>query len=149
VNGAIPHTAGGIVVHAGAQSRTASLELEGRWLPGTRMSFQAGTISASLASGALVGCARFGAWGLCGLGQAGPLKARGEGYSRSEETSTWVVSLGARAQWEWVFAHPIGLRFQLDGAANLIRPRFLVDSQEAWKAPPLSFSLGAGLFCLF
>jgi hypothetical protein len=147
--GVLPGFAGGVLIHAGAASSTASLEVEGRWLPGTRVAFGTGTISTSLVSAALVGCARFGPWGACGVAQAGPLSATGEGYSRSQEASPWMVSAGARAQWEWMFADPVGLRLHLDGAVNLVRPRFLVDSQEAWAVPPFSLWVGGGLFGRF
>src|SRR5262249_54784275 len=129
----------------GAASSTASVELEGRWLPGTSITFGTGTISTSMISAALVGCARFGPWAACGLSQAGPLSATGQGFTSSEEVSPWVVSVGARGQWGWVFAIPGALRFRVDGTANLIRPRLLVGSEEAWKAPPFSVSVGGGL----
>jgi hypothetical protein len=147
--GTLPGVAGGVLLHAGAASSTASIEVEGRWLPGTSTQFGSGSVSTSMVSGALVGCARFGSWAACGLAQAGPLSARGQGYSRTEEGSAWMVSVGARGQWEWVFADPIGLRLHLDAAANLIRPRLLVDSQAAWTAPPVSVSVGGGLFGRF
>jgi hypothetical protein len=147
--GVLPGFAGGVLIHAGAASSTASVEVEGRWLPGTRVAFGTGTISTSLLSAALVGCARFGPWGACGVAQAGPLTATGQGYSRSQEASPWMVSAGARAQWEWLFADPVGLRLHLDGAVNLVRPRFLVDSQEAWGVPPFSVWVGGGLFGRF
>jgi len=147
--GTLPGLAGGVLVHAGAASSTASIELEGRWLPGTRTAFGTGTVSTSMVSGALVGCARFGVWAACGLAQAGPISASGAGYSRSEEVSAWMLSVGARGQWEWVFADPIGVRLHLDVNANLIRPRLLVDSQAAWTAPPVSMSVGGGLFGRF
>ncbi|HEY1905347.1 MAG TPA: hypothetical protein VGG91_04865 [Myxococcaceae bacterium] len=147
--GVLPGFAGGVLIHAGAASSTASIEVEGRWLPGTRVAYGTGTISTSLISAALVGCARFGPWGACGVAQAGPLSATGEGYSRSQEASPWMVSAGARAQWEWLFADPVGLRLHLDGAVNLVRPRFLVDSQEAWGVPPFSVWVGGGLFGRF
>jgi len=149
VAGALPGLAGGVLVHAGAASSTASVEAELRWLPGTSVAFGPGSISTSQVSGALVGCARFGSWAACGLTQAGPLNARGQGYSETKEVSSWVVSVGARAQWEWVFADPIGLRLHLDAAANLLRPRLLIDSQEAWTTPPFSVSVGGGLFGRF
>jgi hypothetical protein len=60
-----------------------------------------------------------------------------------------MVSAGARGQWEWLFADPVGLRLHLDGAVNLVRPRFLVDSQEAWAVPPVSVWIGGGLFGRF
>jgi len=147
--GVLPGFAGGVLVHAGAASSTASVELEGRWLPGTRKAFGTGSVSTSLVSGSLVGCARFGSWGACGLALAGPLSGKGQGYSRSQEVSAWMVSAGARAQWEWLFADPVGLRLHLDGAVNLVRPRFLVDSQEAWAVPPVSIWIGGGLFGRF
>ncbi len=147
--GVLPGIAGGVLVHAGAASSTASVELEGRWLPGTSLAFGTGSISTSLVSGALVGCARFGSWAACGLTQAGPVSGKGEGYSRSQEVSAWMVSVGARGQWEWLFADPVGLRLHLDGAVNVVRPRFLVDSQEAWAVPPISVWVGGGLFGSF
>ncbi|HVN32343.1 MAG TPA: hypothetical protein VMT45_10170 [Thermoanaerobaculaceae bacterium] len=147
--GVLPGFAGGVLVHAGAASSTASVELEGRWLPGTTLAYGTGTISTSLVSGALVGCARFGSWAACGLTQAGPLSAKGQGYSRSQEASAWMVSVGARGQWEWLFADPLGLRLHIDGAVNVVRPRFLVDSQEAWAVPPVSVWVGGGLFGRF
>jgi len=147
--GVLPGFAGGVLVHAGAASSTASVEVEGRWLPGTSQPFGVGSVSTSLVSGALVGCARFGPWGACGLALAGPLKGKGEGYSRSQEVSAWMVSAGARAQWEWLFADPVGLRLHLDGAVNIVRPRFLVDSQEAWALPPFSVWVGGGVFGRF
>jgi hypothetical protein len=147
--GVLPGFAGGMLIHAGAASSTASVEVEGRWLPGTRVAYGTGTISTSLLSAALVGCARFGPWGACAVAQAGPLSATGQGYSRSQEASPWMVSAGARVQWEWLFADPVGLRLHLDGTANLVRPRFLVDSQEAWAVPPFSVWVGGGLFGRF
>jgi hypothetical protein len=143
--GVLPGFAGGVLVHAGAASETASIELEGRWLPGTRQTFGAGSVSTSLLSGGLVGCARFGSWAACGLALAGPLRGKGEGFSRTQEASAWMVSGGARAQWEWMFADPVGLRLHLDGVVNIVRPRFLVDSQEAWVLPPVSLWVGGGL----
>ena len=147
--GVLPGFAGGVLVHAGVASSTAEVELEARWLPGTRKTFGTGSVSTSLVSGAVVGCARFGSWGACGLALAGPVSATGEGYSRSQEASPWMVSAGARAQWEWLFADPVGLRLHLDAAVNLVRPRFLVDSQEAWAVPPFSVWVGGGLFGRF
>ena len=125
------------------------MEVEARWLPGTSLAYGTGSISTSLVTGALVGCAHFGPWAACGLTQAGPLQAKGEGYNRSEDTSAWLVSVGARGQWEWLFAGPVGVRLHLDGMVNLVRPRFLVDSQVAWTTPPVSVWVGGGLFGRF
>jgi hypothetical protein len=147
--GVLPGFAAGVLVHAGATSSNASVELEGSWLPGTSKAFGTGVVSTSLVSAALVGCARFGSWAACGLALAGPVSGTGEGYSRSQEASAWMVSAGARAQWEWLFADPVGLRLHLDGAVNVVRPRFLVDSQEAWAVPPVSLWVGGGLFGRF
>ncbi len=147
--GVLPGIAGGVLVHAGAASSTASIELEGRWLPGTARAFGSGSISTSLVAGSLVGCARFGSWSACGLALAGPVSGKGTGFASSRDASAWMFSAGARGQWEWLFAAPVGLRLHLDGAVNLVRPRFLVDSQEAWAVPPLSLWVGGGLFGRF
>jgi len=147
--GVLPGFAGGVLLHAGAASSTASIELEGRWLPGTARAFGPGSISTSLVAGSLVGCARFGSWSACGLALAGPVSGKGTGFARSQDASAWMVSAGARGQWEWLFADPVGLRLHLDGAVNLVRPRFLVDSQEAWAVPPVSVWVGGGLFGRF
>lgn len=147
--GVLPGIAGGVLVHAGAASSTASVELEGRWLPGTARAFGTGSISASLVAGSVVGCARFGSWSACGFALAGPVSAQGAGFARSQDASAWMFSVGARGQWEWLFADPVGLRLHLDGAVNLVRPRFLVDSQEAWAVPPVSVWVGGGLFGRF
>jgi hypothetical protein len=147
--GTLPGVAAGVLVHAGAASSTASVELEARWLPGTSQAYGAGSISTSLFTGALVGCARFGPWAACGLTQAGPLSAQGAGFSRSEDASAWLVSVGARGQWEYLFAGPLGVRLHLDGMVNVVRPRFLVDSQVAWTTPPVSVWVGGGLFGRF
>ena len=100
-------------------------------------------------SGAFVGCARFGSWSACGLALAGPVSGKGAGFTESQDASAWMVSTGVRAQWEWLFADPVGLRLHLDGAVNVVRPRFLVDSQEAWAVPPFSVWVGGGLFARF
>lgn len=147
--GVLPGIAGGVLFHAGAASSTASVEVEARWLPGTSLSYGGGSISTSLVSGALVGCARFGPWAACGLTLAGPLQAKGQGYTRSEDASAWLVSVGARGQWEWHFAGPVGLRLHIDAMVNLVRPRLLVDSQAAWTTPPVSVWVGGGLFGRF
>jgi len=147
--GALPGVAGGLLVHAGAASSNASVEVEARWLPGTQLSYGPGSISTSLVTGALVGCARFGPWAACGLTQAGPLQAKGQGYGRSEDASAWLVSVGARGQWEWLFAGPVGIRLHLDGMVNVVRPRLLVDAQVAWSTPPVSMWVGGGLFGRF
>ena len=147
--GVLPGFAGGVLVHAGAATSTASVEIEGRWLPGTARAFGTGSVSTSLVAGSVVGCARFGSWSACGLALAGPVSAKGSGFARSQDASAWMFSAGASGRWEWLFADPVGLRLHLDGAVNLVRPRFLVDSQEAWAVPPVSVWVGGGLFGRF
>jgi hypothetical protein len=147
--GVVPSTAPGVALYVGVAWSSASVELEGRWLPTSSLSFQGGTISTSLVSAGLSGCALFGPWGACGVAQAGPFSSSGSGYGQAKEASTWVVSLGARAQWIWVFANPVGLRLHVDGLVNLIRPRLLVNASEAWEAPPVALVVGAGLYARF
>jgi hypothetical protein len=147
--GLVPSGAFGVVAHGGVFWSFASVELEVQWLPNTSLAFAPGSISSRLVTGALVGCAKFGDWSACGLAQAGPYTAQGHGYSPSFSTTTWVVALGARGQWDWVFVHPVGLRLHIDGLVNLVRPQLLVGSASAWTAPPVALAVGAGVFVRF
>jgi hypothetical protein len=147
--GLVPSTAFGASLFVGVAWPFASAELEARWIPSTSIAFQGGTISSTLFSVGASGCALFGPWGACGVVEAGPFSSTGSGYAQSIEASTWVVSLGARAQWTWVFANPVGLRLHVDGLASLIRPRLLVNASQAWEAPPVSLVVGAGLYARF
>jgi hypothetical protein len=147
--GLVPSGAFGLVAHGGVVWSFASVELEARWLPNTSLASAPGSISSRLVTGALVGCAVFGDWSACGLVQAGPFTAQGHGYTPSFTTTTWVVALGARGQWDWVFAHPVGLRLHVDGLVNLVRPQLLVNAVGVWTAPPVALAVGAGVFVLF
>ena len=145
----VPRRAFGVVVHGGVAWSFASAELEVRWLPSTSFNSNGGSISSTLVTGAAVGCALFGDWGACGLVQAGPLSSQGSGYPQSLNATTWVLAIGARGQWDWVFAHPVGLRLHVDGLVNVVRPRLLVNSTVAWEAPPFALAVGAGLYVVF
>jgi hypothetical protein len=150
--GLVPSTAFAAVLHGGVAWSFASAELEARWLPSTSTAFGVGTISSTLSTGALVGCATFqsvGAFGACGLFEVGPLTSQGRGYAESFKTTTWTVALGVRGQWDWVFAHPVGLRVHVDGLVNVVRTRVLVGPDVAWQAPTLALDVGAGLFLVF
>jgi hypothetical protein len=147
--GLVPRHAFGVVLHGGVAWAFASVELEVRWLPSTSLAFESGTISSTLVTGALVGCATLGDFGACGLFQAGPLSSTGNGFVQSQSSTTWATALGARAQWDWVFAHPVGVRVQADGLLNLVRTRLLVGPDAVWRAPSFGFAGGAGLFLVF
>ncbi|HXX30479.1 MAG TPA: hypothetical protein VEJ89_07160 [Myxococcaceae bacterium] len=147
--GLVPSGAFGPVAFGGVDLGIASAELELRWLPTTSLADTGGSIASRLVTAAAVGCALFGDFGACGLIQVGPLTADGRGYTQSLNTTTWVVALGARGQWDWVFAHPVGLRLHVDGLVNLVRPRLLVDGVPAWTAPSVALALGAGLYVVF
>ncbi len=147
--GAVPRHAFGVVAHGGVAWSFASVELEARWLPATSLAFQSGTISTSQVTGTLVGCARFAGFGACGLFQAGPLSSTGNGFAQSQSSTTWMAALGARVQWDWVFAHPVGLRVQVDGLVNLVRTRLLVGPDAVWQAPSFGLAAGAGVFLVF
>ena len=145
----MPSTAFGASLFVGVAWPSASVELEARWIPATSIAYQGGHISSSLFTVGASGCALFGPWGACGVVDGGPFSSSGSGYPQSIETSDWVVSLGARAQWTWVFANPVGLRLHVDGLVNLIRPRLLVNASQAWEAPAVGLAVGAGLYARF
>jgi hypothetical protein len=147
--GLVPRSAFGVLVHGGLVWRFAQVELEARFLPSTSLAFESGTISSSLVTGTLVGCGSLGDFSACGLFQAGALSSTGSGYVQSQSATNWEVALGARLQWSWVFAHPLGVRVQVDGLVNLVRTRLLVGPDVAWHAPSFGFAAGAGVFLVF
>jgi hypothetical protein len=147
--GLVPSTAFGVVAHGGLSFGVASVELEARWLPTTSVAFDSGSISTWLLTAGLVGCATFGDWSACGLVQTGPFTSQGKGLADAQSHTTWVVELGARGQWDWVFVYPVGLRLHVDGLVNLVRPRLLVGTDVAWKAPSVALAAGVGLFVVW
>ena len=147
--GLVPSAAFGVVAHGGVAFGVASVELEARWLPSTSLAFEGGTISSTLVTAGLVGCATFGPWAACGLLETGPYSAQGKGFTESQSHTTWVLGLGARGQWDWVFAHPVGLRVHVDGLVNVLRTRLLVGEDVAWEAPSVALAVGVGLFVDF
>jgi hypothetical protein len=150
--GLVPSTAFGVDVHGGVAWTFASAEFEARWLPSTSRAFGVGSISSTLLTGALVGCATFqsfGSFGACGVLEAGPFTSQGHGYAQSLKATTWTASLGVRGQWDWVFAHPVGLRVHVDGLINLVRTRLLVGPDVAWQAPSVALDVGVGLLLVF
>ncbi|MGO9830375.1 MAG: hypothetical protein ACLPJH_09555 [Myxococcaceae bacterium] len=151
--GLVPQRAFGVLVHGGVAFRVFSLELEVGWLPSTSFAFQHGTISSSLVTAALVGCGTYGGFGLCAVAQTGPLTSQGQGYATVSSSTSWVLAFGVRGQWDWVFAHPVGLRLQATGLVNAVQTRLQVGAEPApltaWTSPTFALSLGAGLFLLF
>ena len=147
--GFVPRPAFGILVHGGLAWRFAQVELEARFLPATSLAFESGTISSTLWTGTLVGCGSLGDFSACGLFEAGALSSSGSGYVQSQTATNWEAALGVRLQWGWVFAHPVGVRVQVDGLVNLVRTRLLVGPDTAWHAPSCGFAAGAGVFLAF
>ncbi len=151
--GFVKRNAFGVFLHGGVAWQFFSVELEAGWLPSTSFPFSSGSISSTLVTGALVGCGTLSGFGLCAVVQTGPLTSTGSGYPTVQSASSWVLQLGVRAQWDWVFAHPVGLRLQAEGLVNAVQTRIQVAAEPApetaWTSPTLAFSLAAGLFVLF
>ena len=112
--------------------------------------FGGGSVSTSLVTGALVGCARFGSWAACGLTLAGPLQRPGRGVRHSTGASAWhglrrrQGTMGVAVR-----RHPAVSGYTSTACVNLVPPRLLVDSQAAWTTPPVSVWVGGGLFGRF
>ncbi len=154
--GLVPQRAFGAFVHGGVALQHFTGEVELGWLPSTSFAFPPGHISTALWTGALVACGTWAGFGACGVVQTGPLTSTGTGYQTNSSTSTWLLAFGVRGQWDWVFAHPVGLRLQAAGLYNAVQTRLLVgtggssgSTLTAWTAPVFALSLGAGLFLVF
>ncbi len=154
--GLVPQRAFGVFVHGGVALPHFLGEVEVGWLPSTSFAYPPGHISTALWTGALVACGTFSGFGVCGVVQTGPLTSQGTGYGTNSSTTTWLFALGVRGQWDWVFAHPVGLRLQATGLYNAVQTRLQVGTGPgggspltAWTAPVFALSLGAGLFVVF
>jgi len=153
--GLVPQRAFGVFVHGGIALPHLLAELELGWLPSTSFAFSPGHISTSLWTGALVACGTFSGFGICGVVQTGPFTSQGSGFPTNSSQTTWLFALGVRGQWDWVFAHPVGLRLQAAGLYNAVQTRIQVGTGgagaplTAWTAPVFALTLGAGLFVVF
>lgn len=146
---AAPQATAGVTVSAGVQRGAWSLSLEGRAdLPATKV-VNEGTVSTSLAFGALVPCVAGEHLGGCALVAAGAQWGTGEDLRRAREVSTPYLAVGARVLWRIRVAGPVSVRLHVDTLAPLARTSLLVGDEKVWSTPPLAFAGGLALESAF
>jgi hypothetical protein len=142
-SGIAPSLAAGLDLGGAFRVGILSLGVEGRIdAPASRSAAAGGSVSSWLLLGAVVPCAYFGAFLLCGVLQGGGMNASSDGVPdrRSTWTNAWLA--GARAG----VLVPVDGRFlfrvRVDALANLAPAALELGGTTLWTAPPVSASLG-------
>jgi hypothetical protein len=143
--GATPGVAFGGALRGGIERGRFSLGLEARAdAPTSATVPPAGSVSAWIGQGTLLGCGRVAVVVGCALVSAGPLVASGVGLSAPRTAIVPYGAAGPRIGVAW----PLGDRFRLEGFAQvafaLARRALQVDGMDAYRQPAAAFSLGFG-----
>ncbi len=124
------------------------IRLEGRGETQPSPASQRGIdLEATLLSGALVPCFRYGWFHACAVGRVGVLQGRSPSVEHPSLGSSIIGSLGLRA----ALSVPLGSIFRLTPRAELVVPlvrtTLLVNASPAWTAPAIGghFGLEVGL----
>lgn len=148
--GTAPNVALSMGASIGVRWAQFSLNLEGRgdW-PASAPISTGGAARASLVAGSLVSCFHRGVFFVCGVGTVGSMHGSGEGVLIRHEGDALFVAAGARGGVEVAMLGPFFFRPQIDALANFTPVGLRVDDSQAWKAPPFSALIGAGVFASF
>jgi hypothetical protein len=98
------------------------------------------------AMAAVVPCAHFGPAFACPIGEFGWSQAWGTGLVQNAADGAPLVAVGGRLGATVALSSSVGVRFFVEGVADLDRPQIVADYQPAWTAPVFAGSAGAGLF---
>jgi hypothetical protein len=104
-----------------------------------------GEVESALVAATLAPCVHFGPAFVCVLAEVGRLQAWGWGVSHGVSDAAVFVAAGGRAGVEWPLSERFFFRLHGDAIADLTPPVFWLDHQEAWTAPPVAGTLGAGV----
>jgi hypothetical protein len=139
----------GFLAGVGLRSEGWSISVEGRAdLPRSRP-VDGGSISAATLAGTLAPCLHRGVFGGCLLATVAALRGSGQGLQNSQEATTTLYAVGARALVELPSGSAVALRLHLDLQSPLVRTTLRVGGEPVWTAPPLSIALGLGAVVRF
>jgi hypothetical protein len=151
VVGAEPGPTAAFAAFAGLRSRAASAYVEVRAdVPSdTASAAGPGRVQAGSYQVALVSCVNYGQASLCAVGAAGVLRGNSTGVTNPASDSGPLVSAGARVMYDWPLSDRFSLRTHLDAMINLDRARLQIGGDDAWTAPIVAGSGGAGIAASF
>lgn len=97
----------------------------------------------------LAPCLHLGHLVLCATGMAEVLRASGQDIDPRFTKATFFATAGVRAGFEWPISSVMSLRVRADGGVNLVRVKLLLGTDDVWRSPPVSGTLGAGVVARF
>jgi hypothetical protein len=97
----------------------------------------------------LVSCLRYSKASLCAVGAVGVLYGESMGITNPASDSGGIVLAGARLGYDWPLSERFYLRAHIDAMADLNRPRLQIGGGDAWTAPLVAASGGAGIAANF
>ena len=89
-------------------------------------------------------CGHTGPFFVCGMLQAGELRARGDGRAEVDIRDPWLVAIAGRGGVDWLVSRRFALRAFLEMPVVLGRPTIVIDSTEKWRGASLAMVLGVG-----
>ena len=143
--GAAPELSFGVSVGAELRRGGWSWGVEGAGSFGASEKVMAGSVGASSLNGALLPCARPGSFGGCAVIAAGALYGSADNLGQAHNTTTPLLSLGARAFYDISLSSHIALRPTLEVDFPLVRTTLLVAQQPVWTTSTVCGSLGLNL----
>lgn len=88
----------------------------------------------------LAPCLQLPPIGLCGVGTASLLHARGQGVDQIRSPSSVTLGLGGRLQLRWPALERFGVVVQGEALAVLLPREVLLNRQTAWSTAPVAFT---------
>jgi hypothetical protein len=127
----------------GLRYGVASIAVEGRFdAPASTAVARGGVVQSWTALGAIVVCGHAGPLFACGLGEAGAIRAQGDGVADAHTAQLAWVAAGARFGVDFPAFAPIALRVRSDFVVDALPPQFRFDGVNIWTAPRVASSLG-------
>jgi hypothetical protein len=147
VVGVEPGPTGALAAFGGLHSRAASASIEVRAdaPAAARSAVGPGRVRAWSYQVALVSCVHLGDASLCAVGAVGILYGESTGITNPNSDSGPFGSAGVRVGYDWPLAGRFSLRTHVDAMVDLDRARLQIGGADAWTAPVVAASGGAGI----
>ena len=151
VVGAEPAPTAALAAFGGLRWRAASTYVEVRAdaPAATPSAVSPGRVRAWSYQAVLVSCVRYREASLCAVGAVGVLYGESTGITNPSSDSGPFVTAGARVGYDWPLSDRFYLRTHLDAMVDLDRARLQIGGGDAWTAPLIAASGGAGIATIF
>jgi hypothetical protein len=146
---AAPQAAPGIMLGGAIPIGPILLGLEGRADLATRLSYQTGSVSASLLAVLVTPCLMAGNFGGCAVLLVGSEESEAKDLPSAQKQGTPFFAAGGRAFFELPLGSVVFVKAQADVLAALSVISLRVPPVEVWKSPPVALTLGVGVGAYF